>query len=143
MSALNGKHVLVTGGAQGLGAEIAKQAIEAGGTVTIVDVLDEAGVATAAALGPAATYHHLDVTSVDDWTRALAACERLDGLVNNAAILHMGSLERTPLDVAHRLLDVNVYGVFLGIRECAPSAAPRRARLGGEHLVHRRPRRHE
>ena len=60
-----------------------------------------------------------------DWTTALpqiaADLGGLDGLVNNAAILHMGALEEIPLDDARTVfLDVNLFGVFLGIRQCVP-----------------------
>ena len=67
---------------------------------------------------------HLDVAREADWIDALPQITEhlggLDGLVNNAAILHMGAIDEIPLDEAHRLLDVNLFGVFLGMRVCTP-----------------------
>ena len=62
-----------------------------------------------------------DVTNADDWTRvvddAVAAHGRLDGLVNNAAVILESRpfLEESPDEFA-RLLDVNVMGVWLGMQ---------------------------
>jgi 3alpha(or 20beta)-hydroxysteroid dehydrogenase len=121
---LAGKRVLVTGGARGVGEAIARHAIEAGARVVVADVLDEAGRAVTDSLGSDATYVHLDVAREDDWVAAVPAITRalggLDGLVNNAAILHMGAIEEIPLDEARRVIDVNLFGVFLGVRMCAP-----------------------
>jgi 3alpha(or 20beta)-hydroxysteroid dehydrogenase len=124
VTSLHGKRILVTGAARGVGEEIARQLIGAGARVALVDVRDEPGRAVADSLGEAARYVHLDVSREADWTAALPQITDhlggLDGLVNNAAILHMGTLEEIPLEDAHRLLDVNLFGVFLGIRFCAP-----------------------
>jgi 3alpha(or 20beta)-hydroxysteroid dehydrogenase len=124
VTSVQGKRILVTGAARGVGAEIARQLVAAGARVALVDVLDDQGRAVADSLGEGATYVHLDVAREADWMAALPAIVDhlggLDGLVNNAAILHMGTLEEIPLDEARRILDVNLFGVFLGIRLCAP-----------------------
>lgn len=54
MNDLSGKTVIITGGARGLGAEAARQAVAAGARVVLADVLDEEGAATARELGDAA-----------------------------------------------------------------------------------------
>lgn len=124
VTSVQGKRILVTGAARGVGEEIARQLVAGGARVALVDVLDDQGCAVADSLGETATYVHLDVASEADWTAALPQIADhlggLDGLVNNAAILHMGAIEEIPLEDAHRLLDVNLFGVFLGIRLCAP-----------------------
>jgi 3alpha(or 20beta)-hydroxysteroid dehydrogenase len=124
VTALQGKRLLVTGAASGIGEEIARQAIDAGARVAMVDVLDDQGRAVADSLGERAAYVHLDVAGEGDWAAALPHIERhlggLDGLVNNAAILHMGAIDEIPLDEARRVVDVNLFGVFLGIRLCIP-----------------------
>ena len=124
MTTLKDKRILVTGAARGVGEEIARHAIDAGARVALVDILDEQGRAVAESLGERATYVHLDVARDADWDDALPQIERhlggLDGLVNNAAILHMGAIDEIPLDEARRLIDVNLFGVFLGIRLCVP-----------------------
>lgn len=121
---LDGKRIVVTGAARGVGEEIARHAVADGARVALVDVRDDLGNAVASSLGEAAHYAHVDVTSDDEWRdvlpRIVDQLGGLDGLVNNAAVLHMGSIDEIPIDEARRLLDVNVFGVFLGIRHCAP-----------------------
>ena len=124
VTTLQHKRILVTGAARGVGEEIARQAIDAGARVALVDVLDDEGRAVAASCGERAAYIHLDVARETDWADALPRIAEhlggLDGLVNNAAILHMGALDEIPLDEARRVLDVNLFGVFLGMRFCVP-----------------------
>src|SRR5207244_2884460 len=112
VSRLDGRRVLVTGAAQGLGAGIARLVSEAGAAVAVTDVLDDAGRAIAESLPGPAVYRHLDVTNEDDWAAAVAAAEEhlggLDGLVNNAGVLHMAPIEETTVADVARLLSVNV-----------------------------------
>jgi 3alpha(or 20beta)-hydroxysteroid dehydrogenase len=121
---LRDKRILITGTARGVGEEIARQAVADGALVALVDVLDDRGRAVADSLGERAAYLHLDISSDDEWTATLPQIVEhlggLDGLVNNAAVLHMGALDEIPLDEARRLIDVNLFGTFLGIRHCAP-----------------------
>ncbi len=121
---LAGKVALVTGGARGTGAAIARLFQQAGAQVTLGDVLDERGLATARALGPDARYRHLDVRREEDWSAAVGAIReqhgRLDVLVNNAAVLVIASLEATSRSDFLRLVEVNQLGPFLGIRAVAP-----------------------
>ena len=71
---------------------------------------------------------HLDVTSEADWDQVVSGMERVDVLVNNAAILQMGPIERTSAEAYRRVLDVNLVGPFLGIRAVL---GPMRAAGGG------------
>ena len=73
MNRLDGKVALISGAARGIGGETARLMVEAGATVAIGDLLDERGRETARTLGDAALYVHLDVTSEEDWTAAVAA----------------------------------------------------------------------
>ncbi|MEV0601491.1 glucose 1-dehydrogenase [Streptomyces sp. NPDC050315] len=124
MTDLTGKTILVTGGARGLGGEAAKQAVEAGANVVLTDVLAEDGEATAAALGDRARFQPHDVTSEADWQRvadfAVAEFGGLDGLVNNAGIATGQPLETLSVDFFRKVLDVNLTGVFIGMKTVIP-----------------------
>jgi NAD(P)-dependent dehydrogenase (short-subunit alcohol dehydrogenase family) len=118
---LDGHIVLITGAAGTLGRATAEAVRTAGGTVIATDLSPGAGVDLA----------H-DVTSEAGWAAVIAECEarhgRLDGLVNNAGIVHLGSIEDTSLADWQRVMAVNADGVFLGCKAAWPllkrSAAP-------------------
>lgn len=125
MPRLQNKTALITGAAQGIGAAIAKAFIDEGAQVILTDIDDEAGLAYADQIG--ATYHHLDVSSPEDWTSVLAAHPKLDILVNNAGItgFESGELVQDPknvsLDAWHAVHAVNLDGVLLGCQTAIKS----------------------
>ena len=128
MNRVDGKIALISGAARGIGAETARLMVEAGARVMIGDILDERGRETARAIGrsdAAAVFHHLDVTSEEDWSSAIGAAVArwggLDILVNNAGMFLGKSIEDASLDEWHRLSAVNLTGVFLGTKLAAPS----------------------
>ncbi|MEV0583102.1 SDR family oxidoreductase [Nonomuraea sp. NPDC050310] len=129
---LDGKVVVVSGGARGLGAAFAERIVASGGQVVIGDLLDDDGEATAARLGPSARYVHLDVTKPAEWARAIELAEsvygRLTGLVNNAGISTGQFVEREPLDHFELVLRINLVGTFNGLQA---AIAPMRAAGGG------------
>ena len=129
---LEGSVAIVTGAARGTGAAIARRFVAEGATVVLADVRVEEGTATAAALGPAASFRELDVTDPAGWAalvaEVIATHGRIDVLVNNAAILHLGSIEQTSIDDVRRVFDVNAAGAFAGI---AAVVAPMTAQGGG------------
>lgn len=101
--------------------------------VVIGDIQHDKGGAVAGAIG--ATFAPLDVTDPDSWTRALAAIEaahgRLDILVNNAGDGCGGPIETTEVAAHQRVVDLNLNGVWLGIR----AAVPLMAQGGGGSIV--------
>jgi 3alpha(or 20beta)-hydroxysteroid dehydrogenase len=115
---LAGRHALVTGGAQGLGAGMAQALAAAGAQVMIGDLQDDLAAQTAGEIGAKST--HLDVTDEASWEAAIGATvEQLGGfdiLVNNAGI-EISSLI-VDIDAAdlRKMLDVNVLGTALGIK---------------------------
>jgi len=121
---LDGKVALVTGAARGTGAATARQFVAEGASVVVADVDDAGGATTATELGERATFEHLDVTDPARWAEVVDhTVDRhghVDVLVNNAAVLHIGGLDRTDVDTFRRVLDVNLTGAFLGIRAVAP-----------------------
>jgi 3alpha(or 20beta)-hydroxysteroid dehydrogenase len=120
MGRADGKVVLISGGARGMGAAHAAALVGEGARVLIGDILDEQGRAVAEKLGAAAHYEHLDVTDPDLWATAVDVAVsrfgRLDALVNNAGIVSMGRLRGSSLADWQRVLDVNLTGAYLGMR---------------------------
>lgn len=115
---LSDKVAIITGAARGTGATTAERFVAQGASVVVTDVLDREGGDTAARIG--GEFCHLDVTDESNWAQVVdhvvAKYGRVDVLVNNAAILHIGTIEHTPLDLFRRILDVNTAGAFAGIR---------------------------
>jgi 3(or 17)beta-hydroxysteroid dehydrogenase len=132
MNRLDGKVAFISGAARGIGAATARLMVEGGARVVIGDVLDERGRETAQAItgvGDAATYAHLDVTSEEERTAAIAATVArfggLDILVNNAGLFLGKGIEDASLVDWHRLCAVNLTGVFLGTRHALPALRER------------------
>jgi 3alpha(or 20beta)-hydroxysteroid dehydrogenase len=123
MGCLDGKVAIVTGAARGQGAAAARRFVEEGARVVIADVNDEAGKELAEELGDAAYYRHLDVSAEDEWDSVVGeAVESFGGLhvlVNNAGVLHFASLEDTTLADYERVVRINQFGTFLGMRAAA------------------------
>jgi 3alpha(or 20beta)-hydroxysteroid dehydrogenase len=122
MAELASKVALVTGGASGIGKACAQAIVAGGGRVMIADIADDLGRATAAELGPAASYVHLDVSLQRDWTHAVdatvSAFGSLNVLVNNAGMITGGALGVYSPDDWRRILEVNLTGTFLGLSAC-------------------------
>lgn len=116
---LDGRHALITGAASGIGESTARELAHAGAFVWIADINLEAAEKLAGELG-AARALRLDVTSEESIAAARAQLDRLDLLVNNAGIGHVGSIENTEPADFDRLLDVNVRGVYLVTRAFLP-----------------------
>ena len=135
---LAGKTAIVTGGARGSGAEIAKRFAAEGAAVVIADVLDEPGRATAAAIGPPARYVHCDVTSENDWAALVESIDTINVLVNNAAVLVL----RNIAEHHRRRLPAHVRGERARDLPRHPrhdrADARRGRRVDREHLVDRR-----
>ncbi len=124
MAALRDRRILITGGARGLGRAFAESALAAGARVAIADILEDAGRASATALG--ATFVPLDLASPQSIDRcasaAAAALGGLDGLINNGAITSSGgkTLEELDIETWDRVMSVNVRGTWLATRAALP-----------------------
>jgi len=128
MGRLDGKVVLISGGARGQGATEAKMMASEGAKVVFGDILDDEGKMVEAEIsevGHEATYVHLDVTKEADWKAAVdTAVDRygkLDILVNNAGILIRKSIEETTEEEWDRIMAINAKGVFLGTKQAIPA----------------------
>jgi len=117
---VEGKVALVTGGASGLGAAMARMLVREGARVAITDLNEASGQALAKELGEAARFWRLDVTKEEDWSSVvdavLATFGRLDVVVNNAGIGVVKDVETLSLQEWRLVHAVNLDGVFLGCK---------------------------
>ncbi|MFG2095507.1 SDR family NAD(P)-dependent oxidoreductase [Streptomyces sp. NPDC048612] len=134
-----GRTVLVTGAAAGIGAATADRLAAEGAGVLLLDIDDARGEHTARrirAAGGHASYEHCDVAGEDGWRRAVEAARRrygpVDGLVSNAFLPYGAADDRTPLADWDRQLAVDLTGSFLGVRA---ALADLRARGGSVVLT--------
>ena len=124
---VSGKVVLVTGAAMGMGQSHAELLASEGAHVYVCDREVEKGEAVARSIlekGGKAEFIKLDVTSEEDWASAMEIIRsksgRLDVLVNNAGILLLKPAHETSAEEWDRIFNVNVRGVFFGIRSAVP-----------------------
>ena len=124
---LDGKVALITGAAGGIGAAAARRFASEGADVLLTDAREEALQGLTGELGDQAGRRAHDVTSEEDWEAVAAwAAElhgRVDVLVNNAGMFLAAPLADTSTADFRRVLDINVTGVFLGMRTIAPMMA--------------------
>ncbi|MFC0048407.1 SDR family oxidoreductase [Rheinheimera tilapiae] len=132
---LQDKVIVITGGAQGLGLEMARMCADNGAALALIDMNAEQLMAAATELRATGvrveTYaaNVADETSVEQTFAAIAAdFGGIDGLINNAGILRDGLLlkykdgqltGKMPLQQFQSVIDVNLTGVFLCGREAA------------------------
>jgi NAD(P)-dependent dehydrogenase (short-subunit alcohol dehydrogenase family) len=137
---LAGRTAVVTGASSGIGRGIALRLAGAGARVAVADV--DRTPPTGAELttvervreeGGEAQFVETDVSDGASVSEAIDATvetyEGLDVLVNNAGISHEGTVEETDPEEWHRVLEVNLTGVYNGVRHAVPhlkeSSAPR------------------
>jgi len=130
MNRLDGKVALLSGAARGIGAETARKMAAAGASVVVGDVLAERVRETAKEItgaGGKALAIALDVTLEDSWNAAVGAATeqfgKLDILVNNAGIFRGKDMMDATLEEWNRLVAINMTGVWLGTKACAPALA--------------------
>jgi NAD(P)-dependent dehydrogenase (short-subunit alcohol dehydrogenase family) len=119
---LEGKVALITGGGSGMGKVASELFANEGASVVLTDVNDQAGEATAGAIGDRARYVHADVSDESDAEAMVAAAVdafgRLDILYNNAGIMPLGdgSVTDNDTEIWDEVLAVNVKGVAFGCK---------------------------
>lgn len=129
---LEGKTAIVTGGASGFGAGIARKFVSEGARVMVADINADAATAFATELGNPAIAQSVDVSNNDSVVQmvdaALAAFGRVDILINNAGVTHLPmALEEVSEDDFDRVLAVNVKSVYLTAKHLVPSMREREA----------------
>ena len=129
--AVAGKTVFITGGARGIGAEVARRLHDRGANLVLTD-LDEGPLSELADALPGGRVHTVvaDVRDLDAMERAAAgAVDRFGGIdvvVANAGIATYGSVLQVDPEAFRTLMDVNVTGVFHTVRATLPSVLDRR-----------------
>jgi|GEM_PF-2727575 Short-chain alcohol dehydrogenase of unknown specificity len=136
--AINGKVVLVTGSAQGIGRGIALRLAKDGADICLVDMNADKLAATAGevrALGRKATTFIADVSDRAQVFAAVDHAEKelggFDVMVNNAGIAQVKALLDVTPEELERIFRINVNGVLWGIQAAATkfmARKPRRAR---------------
>jgi len=123
---LDGRLVLVTGAAGGIGAQIVRRAVGEGARAIISDIRQDDGEKLAAEIGPAARFVAHDVTNEEEWLRLAETCRSeggVHGVVNNAGIYDPRSIPDTDVAFFERNQRINELGTYLGIRFIEQAAA--------------------
>ncbi len=138
MGRVEGKVVIVTGGATGIGRGISQLLAREGARVVMAGRSEEHGRQAQRAIwesGGEAWFVRTDVTREEDCRRLVDVTVqrygRLDALVNNAGIFPRATLEETTEELWDRIMAVNLKGAFF----CCKHAVPALRRAGGGSIV--------
>ena len=130
MKRFEGKLAAVTGAGSGIGRAIAQRLASEGAEVAVMDISAEEGQETLRLIeadGGRARVLVFDVGDTDAVRAAFARLHRLDVLVNNAGIAHVGHLLQTQPEDLYRLYRINVRGVY----HCLHAGVPLMEKNGG------------
>jgi 3-oxoacyl-[acyl-carrier protein] reductase len=119
-----GRNAIITGGASGLGKQVAARIVAEGGQVALWDLNPEALAATSAEIGAA----HVVALDVSDYAAVAAAAKetaaalgKVDILICSAGITGAtATVWDYPVDSFQRVIDINLNGLFYCNREIAP-----------------------
>ncbi|HEV3230358.1 MAG TPA: SDR family oxidoreductase [Solirubrobacteraceae bacterium] len=121
---LHGKVAAITGGARGIGRATAQAFVREGMKVAIGDLDLEAAERTATELGDGTIGLPLNVTDRGSFAAFLDEVESrlgpVDILINNAGIMQLGRFLDESDATAHRMVDINLHGVILGMKLVLP-----------------------
>ena len=111
-----GRVAVVTGGASGIGAGIARRFCQEGARVLLADIDETLGSAVASSCG--AAFVHLDVSDPKAWSNLehmlRSEYGRLDVMVNNAGVVSALDIMQVTLEDWNRLMGINLTGMMLG-----------------------------
>jgi NAD(P)-dependent dehydrogenase (short-subunit alcohol dehydrogenase family) len=135
------KTILITGASSGIGEAVALELSKAGHTIVVgarrMDRLQDL-VSRIEASGGIARAHRIDVTSRDDFARAVSATleefGRIDVIVNNAGVMPLSRLNALKVSEWDQMVGVNIKGVHCGCATCHGSS---RLRSHHQCRVHR------
>ena len=134
---------IVSGGASGLGLATARMIVRAGGKAALFDVNAAAGAAAVAELGPATSFHEVDVTSESAVAAAVqAAAGAMGGLtaaVNCAGVgwpkRMVGKEGPMPGEFFRKVIEINLVGTLLVCKEAAALMQANASNAAGERGV--------
>ncbi|MET3128723.1 NAD(P)-dependent dehydrogenase (short-subunit alcohol dehydrogenase family) [Arcicella rosea] len=115
MFSLTNKSVVITGGGSGIGRAISLLFAKQGAEVNILELNEAAAQDTVAEIrseGGKANAYACNVTNQDAVKTVFATIGRVDILINNAGIAHVGNLEKTSEEDFDRIFSVNVKGAY-------------------------------
>lgn len=132
---LEGKVIIVTGSTTGIGKAIAIRCAQEGAKVVINGRNAEAGEKVVQTVGNTNAVLHVDDLNNAESSRrlvkkALKAFGRLDGIVNNAAMVVASNIQSTDANFLHRVFTVNTVAPFMLIK----TALPHLSKVGGSVL---------
>ena len=128
---LQDRVAIVTGGSRGIGRAYAERFLREGASVVIADVDEASAAATVDELTPIGPigFVRCDVSDADSTTQCAAEAverfERIDILVNNAALYGDWNMADQSFDYLKRVFDVNLHGVWLMTHAVAPHMVDR------------------
>jgi len=131
---LSGQRAIITGGASGIGAEMARRFTREGASVVIADVNDTLGKAIAAEVG--GEYVHLDVTDATAWDKIITTHKPFDIVCLNAGVATKTDVFGATVDYPFQHLDndsyqhimsINVDGAVFGARAVIPGMVDRKS----------------
>jgi short-subunit dehydrogenase len=127
---VEGKVVLITGAARGIGAQTARVLAERGATLALVGLEPDNLATVAKELGPQHLWRELDVTDQDATDRVVAEVAeqlgRIDVVMTNAGVGSYGTVRQIDPAAFQRVIDINLTGMFRTAHSALPHVIERR-----------------
>ena len=124
---LQGKNAIVTGGSKGIGRSVCLALANAGVNINVLDLNKDQGLKTVKEimkLNVKAEFYEIDVAQESEWINFVTYLDTknksIDILVNNAGIWLGKEISNVSIEEYHKLISINLTGVFLGIKHLIP-----------------------
>ena len=124
---LQGKNAIVTGGSKGIGRSVCLALANAGVNINVLDLNKDQGLNTVKEiikLNVKAEFYEIDVAQESEWINFVTYLDTknksIDILVNNAGIWLGKEISNVSIEEYHKLISINLTGVFLGIKYLIP-----------------------